>query len=586
MFNASPRSAGRDQAAMSSRVVERKVHGPRRDNDERTAPAMDHGVLVDRVPDWLKTPRVLAGFVLVLGGLFLALSYSVVWNADIVALNYRPLWHTDIWGHLAYGRWIWEQQALPDTEPLMPLSAGIPFVDTAWLSQLIGYGMYAGFGVVALQFLYAASITATVTVLAAAVYQRTRSFWITLISLAAFGCVGRDPLLVVRPQLAGLVCFTLLLTWLAPGRGRRWHWAAVPVLFALWANLHGSFLVGLGLLAALCAGRALDIGWKTRRPRLVFADQTMRRLFLLLELAAAAVLLNPYGLALYGEVLSFSGNPNLADLVEWDPLTLRMPHGVAAAVVVLALATVYRLSPRRVRAGEVLLLVGFGAAALWHSRMIVWWSVVAAYYLGLHLGAAWSRFHRAPARLSPRSGRWSVVTAGLAWICFAYTPFGVTLLHGRPADPKRAAQQFANSVSPLTPLGATDYLRRKPPQGLVFNTYEWGDYLLWDGPPGIQVFVASHAHLVPPEVWQDYMQIAHAGERWKTGLDRYGVATVVLDHHARKPLIRLLKEDKDWKLVYDDAVAAVFVRGTDDSAPSAESFDPTEEASGEASARR
>jgi hypothetical protein len=545
---------------MSTHTVEPGVQRLGNRGGESALGRPDLSVLQDRLPDWLKAPRVLAAFALVLGGLFLVLSYRAVWHADILVLGYRPLWHTDVWGHLAYGRWMWEHRALPGTEPLMPLCAGVPFVDTAWLSQLLGYAMHAAFGVAGVQFLYAAPITLACALLAAAIYRRTGSVWTTLLALAAFGWVSHDPLLIVRPQLAGLACFTALFALLASGSWRRWYWGVVPALFVLWANLHGSFLVGLTLLGALCAGRVLDIAWKMRRPGAVLADTMTRRLFLLLELAAAAVLVNPYGIRLYAEVLSFSRNPNLADLVEWDPLTLTMPHGLAAAVVALGLVIAYRLSPRRVRAGELLLLVAFGAAALWHSRMILWWAVIAAYYLGLHLSAAWRRFHRAPVRPSPRSGRWSVVTAGLFWICFGFTPFGVRLLHGKPTDPERAARQLAASVSRQTPVDAVDFLRRNPPQGLVFNTYEWGDYLLWDGPPGLQVFVASHAHLVPPDVWRDYMQIAYAGEGWRTGLDRYGVNTVILDHQGRKALIRLLNEDKTWTLAYDDAIAAIFTR--------------------------
>ena len=80
-----------------------------------------------------------------------------------------------------------------------------------------------------------------------------------------------------------------------------------------------------------------------------------------------------------------------------------MKQGQAAAVAALALIVAYRMSPRRVRTTEVLLLVGLGASALWTSRMIVWWAPVAVYCLVLHAAAALrcqrSRFSRR-ARLS------------------------------------------------------------------------------------------------------------------------------------------------------------------------------------------
>ena len=53
----------------------------------------------------------------------------------------RPIWHTDVWGHLSYGRSIWETGSLPATEPLLKSARGTPIVDAPWLSQLIGYAV-------------------------------------------------------------------------------------------------------------------------------------------------------------------------------------------------------------------------------------------------------------------------------------------------------------------------------------------------------------------------------------------------------------------------------------------------------------
>ena len=507
-------------------------------------------VLQDRIPAWLQFPRISAAFAMVLGGLFLLRSYP----------SYSPIWHTDVWGHLAYGRWIWAHGALPSTEPLMPLAQGMPFVDSAWLSQLIGLWMFQPYGVTGLQFLYAAAITVSAGALMFAVYRASGTGWSALVSVIIFGLVNHQHLQIVRPQLAGLVCFSLLFTSIADGRWRRAYWWAVPLLFALWANLHGSFIVGLVLLGAMCVGRAIDIGWRTRNWRLAVGEGEFRRWLLLTQLAAAAALLNPYGLGLYVEVLSFSGNPNLGDLVDWDPLTIRMRQGQAAAAALVVAIGASRLSPRRIRAREVLLLLGFGLAAMWYSRMLIWWAVVVAYFIPLHLEAVARRLGAVRSEPSPRSGRWTVVTLGLTWICFAYTPFGYTVIHGPPKTGEAVFAQFRESVSDLTPVGAVNYLLQQPPQGQVFNTYEWGDFLLWAGPPDIQVFVNSHAHLVPEEVWEDYMRVAVAGEEWQLTFDRYGVNTVVIDHFAREPLIRDIKIAPGWSVAYEDNVAVVFVR--------------------------
>ena len=476
----------------------------------------DETHLENKMPEWFQAPRTLAAFTV-----FAGLIYCF--------LNYQPLWHTDLWGHLSYGRLISQTGILPTTEPLMPLAAGVAFVDTAWLSQTVGYAAYQYMGAPAIQFLYGATITFSLSLLLWRSFRRTRNLWLSLAAGSLFLWVDWQQLFIVRPQLAGLACFMILVSVLTSRRWTRLHWLGIPVLFALWANLHGSFVVGLATLGCFLLGRSFDLFRRTGKLKSLIHDRRLFRYFLLTELAAVATLLNPYGLGLYGEVLTISASPNLVDLVEWKPLHLQMLQGQAAACLALALILVYRFSPRRVVSAEFLLLAGLGAAALWMSRMILWWAPLAAYFLVLHGNAVWRHFrrnHPAPAP-SPSNSTWAVASIGLVWIFFAYTPFGVTLLHGEDADVKE-------NLSAVTPVGAVAYLREHPPQGQIFNTYEWGDYLLWAGPKDLQVFTASHAHLIPAEVWKHYMYIINLGSGWEELLDRYSVNTIIIDTRHRK----------------------------------------------------
>ncbi|HID24571.1 MAG TPA: hypothetical protein EYP14_19530, partial [Planctomycetaceae bacterium] len=255
-------------------------------------PLPDASVLEERLPVWMRLSRRAAGWTTMIGVLFLF-------------MNYRPLWHTDLWGHLAYGRIIWRTGGLPETEPLMPLARGVPFIDTQWLSQLIGYGVATALGVEGLKFAYGLAIAACAVLLLVSFQRRTRRTWLALLGLLAFLGVAWQQIAIIRPQLAGMICFTFLLAVLARRSPARWHWCAVPLLFVLWANLHGSFVVGLGLLASFCLGRAIDVIRHTGHWLSPFRDRRTRDSFLLTELAAGAALINPYGLGLYLEVLTF-----------------------------------------------------------------------------------------------------------------------------------------------------------------------------------------------------------------------------------------------------------------------------------------
>lgn len=112
----------------------------------------EDAVLVDRFPEAVRVSR------------FTFFSVCVL-SLAFVLFSSMPLWHTDIWGHLAYGRLIWETGSIPDFAPFMPLASGMSFIDTAWLSQITAFKMFDIAGVAGIKFLYAAAITACMTFL-------------------------------------------------------------------------------------------------------------------------------------------------------------------------------------------------------------------------------------------------------------------------------------------------------------------------------------------------------------------------------------------------------------------------------------
>ena len=492
--------------------------------------------------EWYKSPRSVLLFV-ALGG------------AVLCFYGRQPLSHTDLWGHLAYGRLICETGRIPATEPFMPLARGVPLVDTAWLSQLVAYLVISGSGPAGIQLLHASAIAACFLLLAGAIYCRTRNVPMTIAGLAVFAVLNWFQFHIVRPQIAGLVCYCALLMLLTSRRWSRNFWWLTGTLFCVWANLHGSFVVGLALLACAAVGRAIDVWRRTGRMAAAAGDNPFRRLLLLILVGVAASLVNPYGVRLYSEVFSVSRNPNLNDLVEWQPLAFRTRHGAIACAAAIVLLVAWIFDRRRLRAGEVLAVIGFGAATVYSARMVLWWAALAAVSFAMHAHALLRRFYPVTWRLGrsrPAIG-WTIAAVALAAISLASTPLGQHLLFGRPI-------WLEAVVSAQTPVAATRWLSGRPPARQIFNIYEWGDYLVWAGPPDVPVFVTSQAHLVPRAVWRDYMSVIGVSPGWQEILDRYEVDLVLVDKRRRRPLIGALTKEGGWKRVYEDGIAVIFTR--------------------------
>jgi hypothetical protein len=278
---------------------------------------------------------------------------------------------------------------------------------------------------------------------------------------------------------------------------------------------------------------------------------------LLLLIAMAATLLNPYGLDLHREVWAVARNPNLTDLIEWQSLLQHEKQRLAfliavVALLVVAIGVVGWRSPRRIATADVILLVGLGVAALWTSRMILWWAPIAGWSFAIHGSACWRAAweNRFEATLNARSWQRSVAFTAMLIAGFACTPAGVAKVTGQPLG-------FENCVSDQTPIGAAEYLRQRHSDRLVFNTYEWGDYLLWAS-PGVPVFVNSHAHLVPPEVWRDYVRVSRAEPGWDATLDHYHVEFVVIDPFHQSELAAALRAHKTWLVAFEDDRSIIF----------------------------
>ena len=513
-------------------------------------PPIPEEMLQDRMPEWFRIRP--AGFL-----------FAIFLGIIFVFFNARRLYHSDLWGHLAYGRLLTTNGSLPLTEPFLPTAEGVPLVDTAWLSQLIGYTAWQAVGAAGIRCLFGILVTFTCGVILHVVYRKTQSWLWSVIAVVGLLALEWQPWLVVRPQAAGLACFALLICWTLPRQRSSADYWRVPLLMMLWSNLHGSFPCGLVLLVAVATGGFFD-AWR-RSGRLGHALRTHAFLHpaILFSLALIATLINPYGLRLHATVLSFGNHPNLGNLIEWQPLTLRMKQGMTAAFAALTLAIFYRCSPRRIACHELLLLTGFGLPALWTSRMLVWWAPIAACLIGIH-GHAIQRAHarrRRPGQLTrplaappDRRSLWTVCSLGIVFISVSLTPLLVQLKTGK-------RQPLEEAVSPQTPVAAVQYLneRQELPPGPVFASFGMSDYLAFAS-RGLRPFVTSHVHLIPEEIWQDHLTATRSPENAAEILDRYGINILLIDSRADASLLRSVRKNSAWQEVFSDNRSVILLR--------------------------
>jgi hypothetical protein len=509
-----------------------------------------------------------------------------VWLVAILAVTFAaangfPVDQTDYWWTVKLGDGLWASGALPATDPLAFTSSRLPYVEQQWLAQVILAGIHRLGGLTA-ALLFRSTLLMVAVGLLFATCRRLGAGGATAAAACGIGLLLILPGAATRPQLLAIPLFAVFLLGTTCPLAR-WSLVALPALMVVWVNLHGSFPLGLVLVGIAIAGRTLSLlggDWR-HPPRLVahlLRDQTLRRLALLLVLCTAAILVNPYGLALLPWLVDFltlhTGGQDAAVIAtEWAPTS------VAERVGQLYFLSVVALVAAMVRAGPPpwstrLRLLAFGLLALVAVRSTLWWGLVQAPALAWAL--AHSRGVSAPepavaggAPLGPggspsatgtRRGTGPATTriGVLNWVaigCFAAIA-AVSL----PALRSALLNQAETIADPSQPRLAAAYLEEGERAGQIFNYLDWGGYLAYRLAPAGRIFVDGRFGIYPPSVYRDYFGISRAQPGWQDRLAAYGIDTLVLHRGAQRELARAVDADSAWHLAYCDTAAAVYRR--------------------------
>src|SRR5436305_14662857 len=95
-----------------------------------------------------------------------------------------------------------------------------------------------------------------------------------------------------------------------------------------------------------------------------------------------------------------------------------------------------------------------------------------------------------------------------------------------------------------------------PPR--VFASYSWGGYVLWNDFPRYRDYMDSRADtLYNTAILNGYLNIYGARPGWKSVVRKYGIQDVLVESNA--PISQVLARDAQWRLVYRDKVAVLYV---------------------------
>jgi hypothetical protein len=486
----------------------------------RRPPQVATGAARARSGSWLTMPRL--WLVVVLGAIGVRQLAQLPGAVDLAY-------------HLRVGQLMVAEHAVPRTDVLAWTTAGRPWLDQNWGAQLVLYGIWRLGGVPLLTVVSAALTVASWALVAAACRRRTADLRLVAGAVLA-GYAVSAAAFSVRPELFSLLLFAAELYLLEVARARPRVALVIPLLMPLWANLHGAFVVGIGLLVI----EALAAAWRRDRAGAV-------RYLLVTVAGIAGLLVNPWGVRVLGYAVSLPTNQVVTRIVsEWGPTNPRHLTGILAvgALGLLVVALVRAQAPGRVPE-QLLRMAVLGGLALWAVRGVAWFG------LALPIALCALARERPPRPAADDRGTPAVSVLVLAVLAVALAaaapPLGRTLFGPRPE-------------MTYAPVAAADWLAANPQPGRMLNFQPWGSYLELRLGPEVQVAFDSRIELPPADRWDRYQAVLSG--RWDTErlLDDWGVGHVVMSRRSASALAELLERSGRWRVAFASEDQRVYVR--------------------------
>lgn len=486
----------------------------------------------------------------------LRLVIGLILLALFLIINFNNL-DPDLGWHLRSGQFILFNHAVPHTDAFSNAMPGYEWVDHEWLLQLI-FAWFARYRLwPLLQIIFALLWFLPIGIWLWRARRFPEIFVVTMAALLLLGYLG------VRPHLVSYLFYFAVLEicyarYVRASQTKFFY--ILPLIFLLWANLHGGFPAGIAILAIF-----------------TLASRSFRVIDLsVLTASIGATFLNPYGWHLYQEAFRVFSSPYLAKYInEWQSAFLLpvLPSSVTLSVLVLLGLTgmfalpVFVLARFRKKYPWPVLLTG----GIMFIAFIKTLKLGPLYFLTA-LSVLADGFNLARAEINRKLEIWKILKFGplLFLLAFALLWYG------------------SASGTQIYPESATRVLQVYQANGLagnVFNVYDWGGYLLWQAPE-VKVFIDGRMpHWRDKNGYSamaDYVKVMYPESRdwqWQEVFARKNITTAILKNSpcpqspepnfitnlfanfTRKAAAacRLVGELKNqhWKILYEDEVAVI-----------------------------
>lgn len=445
----------------------------------------------------------------------------------------------DFGWHLRTGEYI-KAHGIAQKDPFSYSMPSYRVIDHEWFADVWTVTVYPFLGRPGL-----ALIAAAFGAISLILQSPRKEKWLSTLLILSGGAFL--PIIGVRPLVISWLFFSILLIIINYKRNwRKWR-VIIPVLFLIWANMHGSFPLGIIMLALYVFFNC----WEEKK--LLWID-------ICIVLASIALtFVNPYGSLLWGEVAITLSQPEVHFIfAEWYPIFL-YPYFPFWLLIILSSILIFRYR-RRYSMAEKTLFIFLLAVGMQGVRNMPYWVIFSLSLMGRGIALLGSE--------AGKEGRQRLLK-GLRFLSI----FAGTVI----------VLQNIFMINPVYPEKAVLYLRKNMPKGNIFSDFGWGGYMVWQLPEK-KVFIdgrmsnwrQSAIKGESSNVLAEYYRVANQAESIANITSKYNIDTLLLtpvpfeewkeqyinlfgiDERRKYPEIATQLKEGGWRLVYKDPVAVIY----------------------------
>jgi len=477
----------------------------------------------------------------------IAISASLLFYSTVIAFNpSRFLYDPDVFWHIRTGEWILDNTRFPTVDFYSYTAAGRPWISTEWLSEIFIAVAYRYGGWHAVVILAAAVCSIVIGILCFYTVRHLR--FSAAIGWTALTSVAISQHFLARPHIFS---FVLLAIWLVilidaydNGDLNLRFWATLIPLMILWANLHGSFTFGLALLYVFCGSCIVQ--------NIMRKDYAKCRIILIGVFAVSlSALMTPYGIwsaLMTKEVLKLrSAFVHVPELQ--SPNFQTLPFQLLLIVGLLVLIAGFGIQLRGARLLTFALIASIGLS---YARGLIMFFLLAPIILARSVSTRISYFrpqllgavHKGADPVLRYLQRWSNAVPS---VCMAIAGLATVSSYWQNIAPPKS----------IAPEEAIDFVKRVHITGNVFNSYNFGGYLIFSSIP---TFVDGRALPFGDDFLLKYsnsVNLVDISAAFQM-LDDYRVSWIILQ--PNEPLSKAVAQSVFWDRAYSDQYSIVFVR--------------------------